>query len=165
MSLLRERSYKTFYPLHTSILHPPYSPIPQTCKRKYILIDCLINSTAPCRLQHQMSPVQLIRQLPLRRPLLLRGHTRWAEDTKVPGRLPRRWQRILLQENLPERWVGVNHYYDVPLIIGCFYKSEILYQLVEMSVGEYNARKWWKYHLIHNMIHHLVAATIILATV
>ena len=111
-----------------------------------------------------MSPVQLIRQLPLRRPLLLRGHTRWAEDTKVPGRVPRRWQRILLQENLPERWVGVNHYYDVPHI-GCFYKSEILYQLVEMRVGEYNARKWWKYHLIHNMIHQLVAATIILATV
>ena len=26
-------------------------------------------------------------------------------------------------------------------LIGCFYKSEILYQLVDISVGEYNARK------------------------
>merc|ERR1712179_9552 len=70
-----------------------------------------LGNSLPCplprrdRLQHKVPPVQLLRQLPLPGPLLLRGQPGQAQDHGIPPGLPRRHcrQDLLLQENLPER--------------------------------------------------------------
>jgi len=63
------------------------------------------------RLQHPVPPVQLLRWLPLRWSILLsRRRDQAAQDRRVLETLPRWWQWLLLQEDLPERsWRRAHH--------------------------------------------------------